>query len=604
MRGTRLAVLAASITVLFGGSVFAEDWFENFDTYPEGPIDGYGGWQGSACVTSHRARSEPHSLEINESDDTIRLFNGYDQGLWRMRVWQYIPADAAGGATYFILLNQWEEGGGGVTNWSTQLRIDAEAGRIVSEFEDAMLPLVTGEWVELAVLIDLEGDVQWIYYHGELLSAKSWSEGVSGGGILNIGAVDLWGNFAPYSTYYDDFALVEFPPVGACCFLDGTCEDGLLEDHCEDSGGWFRGVNTFCDTVECPVYGDCGWELTGPTVFSQTIEDNPSHCDYLPGEDEYFKVTIPFDGEWTFSLCGGAEWDTVLALGGECCGVDLGVDDDGCGDGALQSVLHFQSLSAGDYYLLLESKEPGAGGEYTLTIDTPTILECPPGGIPEDEPCGENTNGGCGMMEPAFEPILSERVVCGTAWFDGTTRDTDWYEIVLTPDHAPRYITLEVTAEFRCLCGVIEYEEGHEGSGDCSDMAGALQPWIITEEGETGVLETYIEEPGTYWLFVSPDFDNPIIECGEEEILENDYVFGVHNVGVMGDITGPDDVPDGIVNVQDLLALLADWACEGPPAWCLGDITGPEGEPDGVTDTNDLLALLAHWGHSWIGAAR
>jgi hypothetical protein len=154
------------------------------------------------------------------------------------------------------------------------------------------------------------------------------------------------------------------------------------------------------------------------------------------------------------------------------------------------------------------------------------------------------------------------------------------------------------------VCGVIEYEEGHEGSGDCNDMAGYLEPWIITEEGETGWLEVLIEDPGIYWLFVAPDFDNPIIECGEEEILENNYVFGVDNVGVMGDITGPDDVPDGVVNVHDLLALLGDWGCEGSPAWCLGDISGPYGEQDGITDTNDLLALLGHWGETWITVPR
>jgi len=604
MRGRMQAVLAASIAVVFGGSVLAEDWVENFDNYPEGPVDGHGGWQGSAQVTAERARSEPHSLEINEGDYALHPFTWCNQGLWRMSVWQYLPVGAEGGSTYFILLNQWDEGGGGSTNWSTQLRIDVDLGYIVSEFEDTMLPLVTGEWIELAVLIDLEGDVQWIYYNGQLLSKKSWTDGVSGGGILNIAAVDLWGDVASYNTYYDDFALVELPPTGACCYLDGGCSDNTDPTDCENAGGWYQGHTTTCDIVECPAYGDCGWELTAPTVFSQTIEGNPSHCDYLPGEDEFFTITIPFDGEWTFSLCGGADWDTVLALGSECCGFDLGVDDDGCGEGSLQSKLHFEYLSAGEYFLLLESKEPGAGGPYTLTIDTPTVLECPPSGIPEAEPCGEDTNGGCGMEEPGFEPIMSERVVCGTAWFDGSTRDTDWYEIVLTADHAPWYMGVYITAEFKCVCGLIEYEEGHEGSGDCNDITGFLEPWTITEEGETGWLEVCIEEPGIYWLFVSPDFDNPIIECGEEEVLENDYVFGVCNLGVKGDITGPDGVPDGVVNVLDLLALLADWGCEGPLQWCLGDISGPYGEPDGVTNTNDLLDLLAHWGETWLGTAR
>ncbi len=52
--------------------------------------------------------------------------------------------------------------------------------------------------------------------------------------------------------------------------------------------------------------------------------------------------------------------------------------------------------------------------------------------------------------------------------------------------------------------------------------------------------------------------------------------------GVFGDVTG-----DGIVDVLDLLELLADWgACGGCPT----DLTG-----DGVVDVLDLLAMLGAW---------
>jgi hypothetical protein len=603
MPGKRKTVFAASLAVVFGGSVLAEDWIEPFDDYPEGPVDGHGGWQGSAQVSAELARSEPNSLRLGVGDTALRLFSGYDHGLWRMAAWQYIPANTDEGSTYFMLHSRYDDGDGDIA-WSTQLRFDTAANVVVSEYENTMRPLVYDAWVEIVVLIDLYGDSQWISYNGSLLSTKSWTEGVSGNGELNIAAISLYSASGPGDAYYDDLSLIEEPPVGACCYRDGGCQDDTDPIDCEAAGGWFQGVNTFCDMVDCPVYGDCGWELTAPTVLRQTIEGNPSHCDYLPGEDEFFTVNIPFDGDWTFSLCGGADWDTVLALGSECCGTDLGTDDDGCGEGSLQSKLHFEHLSAGEYYLLLESKEPGAGGQYTLTIDTPTVIECPPSGVPEAEPCGEDTNGGCGMQEPGFEPIMSERVVCATAWFDGSNRDTDWYEIVLSPDNVPKYVGLHVTAEFNCVFGLVEYREGHEGSGDCNDITGFLEPWLVIAEGEARLLELCIEEPGTYWLFVAPDFDNPIIECGEEEIRENDYTLRVYGIGVRGDISGPEGVPDGVVNVLDLLALLADWGCEGPPQWCLGDISGPYGEPDGVTNTNDLLALLAHWGETWLGAAR
>jgi DNA-binding beta-propeller fold protein YncE len=50
----------------------------------------------------------------------------------------------------------------------------------------------------------------------------------------------------------------------------------------------------------------------------------------------------------------------------------------------------------------------------------------------------------------------------------------------------------------------------------------------------------------------------------------------------------PEDLDgSGVVDVTDLLALLADWGGSGVPA----DING-----DGIVDIDDLLLLLAAWG--------
>lgn len=51
-------------------------------------------------------------------------------------------------------------------------------------------------------------------------------------------------------------------PLGACCFGDGTCDDGLEEFECNNLGGRFKGVDTTCDDIECTgacclLTGDC-----------------------------------------------------------------------------------------------------------------------------------------------------------------------------------------------------------------------------------------------------------------------------------------------------------------------------------------------------------
>jgi uncharacterized repeat protein (TIGR01451 family) len=78
---------------------------------------------------------------------------------------------------------------------------------VISEFELNALPYTVEEWVEIRIDVDLDADTQSIYYGGQLLSTKSWTEGVSGLGIANIGAIDLYANGAT-SVFYDDISIL------------------------------------------------------------------------------------------------------------------------------------------------------------------------------------------------------------------------------------------------------------------------------------------------------------------------------------------------------------------------------------------------------------
>ncbi len=191
-----------------------ESWFDNFDSYALGSgLHGQGGWKGwgndatwDAFVSDTFALSGPHSVDIVGDADIVREYSGKTEGQWVYTAWQYIPSSFVG-STYFILLNTYSDGG--AKNWSTQVSFNS-SGTVISDFDGAELPLITNEWVELRVEIDLDADSQTFYYGGSELYTKSWSEGVSGGGALNIGAVDLFANGAS-SIYYDNMSLVPAP---------------------------------------------------------------------------------------------------------------------------------------------------------------------------------------------------------------------------------------------------------------------------------------------------------------------------------------------------------------------------------------------------------
>jgi hypothetical protein len=206
MKKLLIVVLLGCLPVV----AIAQPWADNFDSYPTGQnLQGVGGWKGwfnnptaTAFTTDLFSRSAPNSVEITGTSDLVREFSGANSGLWVMTAWQYIPGNLVG-STYFILLNQYDDAGANL-NWSTQL--ECGNGVIESEFENLTLPLIFDQWVEIRVEIDLDVDVQNIYYDGTLLSSKSWTGGVTGGGLPTIGAIDLFGNDAS-PIYYDDIVL-------------------------------------------------------------------------------------------------------------------------------------------------------------------------------------------------------------------------------------------------------------------------------------------------------------------------------------------------------------------------------------------------------------
>lgn len=140
------------------------------------------------------------------------------------------------GQSYFILLNDYTDGGGQNNKWSVQMRFDSELNIVEYEYDGAQLPLIYDEWVEIKVLINLDADWHEVFYNGTFLYEKEWTAGPNNAmdGILNIGAVDLFANGAT-PVYYDDLSL-EQAGVGVVwsedfdSYADGSSMHG--------QGGW------------------------------------------------------------------------------------------------------------------------------------------------------------------------------------------------------------------------------------------------------------------------------------------------------------------------------------------------------------------------------
>ena len=197
----------------------AQPWSDNFDSYANGSgLHGQGGWRGwdgsiaaDAYVSNLYSRSAPHSAEIRPTSDIVQQFTGATSGQWVMTGWVYIPTGTTG-EQYFILLNTYNEGG--PYNWSTQILFNSTTG-LVSDPDDissTQFSMIRNQWVELRVEIDLDADTQSIYYGGNLMNTKSWTNGVSGNGAVNIAALDLFSNNGS-TIYWDDVSLAHGGPI-------------------------------------------------------------------------------------------------------------------------------------------------------------------------------------------------------------------------------------------------------------------------------------------------------------------------------------------------------------------------------------------------------
>jgi len=205
---SRILITLTAIIAL-GAATAQADWYDGFESYPVGGgLHGLGGWRGwngdpagDALVTDLYAYSGTQSVAVSGATDIVQAFSGYSSGLWNLIAWMYMPADFTG-ETYFIALNTYSPNG--TQNWSVQVHFTN--GQVISDTGSETLPWILGQWVELRLEIDLVNNLQTFYYNNTFLYQASWTEGVSGGGALNIACIDLFANSAS-PVYYDEMSL-------------------------------------------------------------------------------------------------------------------------------------------------------------------------------------------------------------------------------------------------------------------------------------------------------------------------------------------------------------------------------------------------------------
>ena len=161
-------------------------------------------------------------------------------------------------------------------------------------------------------------------------------------------------------------------PTGACCFVDGSCIDGVTELECiEGQGGSYQGDGTICAEVDCGGLKGCG----DPNAGDCFVANGTPFCDDL----DCCTLICTVD-----PFCCDTEWDQVCADAAilECGQIATGA----CcfGDGTcLDGITEVECIKVGEYQ-----------GDGTICAD----VDCTPPG----DKCTGDFNGAASLRSTTF----------------------------------------------------------------------------------------------------------------------------------------------------------------------------------------------------------
>ncbi len=367
-------------------------------------------------------------------------------------------------------------------------------------------------------------------------------------------AVNCFGPIGSFDPYCDDFCDAD-SCAGCCdtvCSSDPFCcdvavgFDGFCVSHaqqvCPCVLGQDEPPNDECAAAielvglgDFPVSNQCA-TVGGPEHSNSACHDGSNSGLNAHGLDVWYTHTASFTGQLVVSTCGLIEntWDSIILFYEGCdCGTlgePIGCNNNGIDDNFKEclngsSLLRVDVIEGTCYTIRLGSSFNDVSGSGTMNLRIGSAAPCPiddqipPEAIPEPEPCGENTNGGCDNipdLPPAFTPVQCGDIIHGTAFGNPLGSDSDWYELVISE---PTLVTLSLLAESGYRFGYVETDP--KGSGDCANVSGQLLPEEVVPPCKEIVISTLLL-PGTWWPFVAPLLDD--VDCGQ---TGSDYLLTI-----------------------------------------------------------------------------
>jgi hypothetical protein len=232
----------------------------------------------------------------------------------------------------------------------------------------------------------------------------------------------------------------------------------------------------------------------------------------------------------------GSGFDTKLAVYAGC-SCPVGAPPIACNDDfwGPHSEVVFPAVAGEEYLIRIGGVQNEQGWGY-LTIRCCSTDVCSFGETWENEPCGADSNGGCGSISPLSNPVDFGDTVCGSVWAENGATDIDMYQKTFAETTG---VTWMVSAEFPLKIAILDSACSVDTIVRADTLACA------------GTLVSSVLPPGTYNFLVTtshtdglPCFAGPrkymaeLLPCnhlkgdldGNKQILPSDVVYILHCV--------------------------------------------------------------------------
>lgn len=159
-----------------------------------------------------------------------------------------------------------------------------------------------------------------------------------------------------------------------------------------------------------------------------------------------------------------------------------------------------------------------------VNFDLPETCALQSFSVAEEEPCGENLNGGCNT-DAAFPPVQVVNVgdvIGGTYFSSSSLRDTDWYQFSVS---SPTQVTASVNSR---VPGTVLIVDASCVPG--TDGPGGTPGQVLATSSPTAfcpISASICLNPGTYRVVVVPAFQD--LPCGAS-VAQNDYRLSITGV--------------------------------------------------------------------------